>query len=67
MFLAADYNNLGDIAITTAQYNFLKKNLPDYKVVCVTPSDTIRYCKSIKRLSPENVLVTLIGGGNNGS
>lgn len=67
VFLAADYNNLGDIAITTAQVRFLQQIFPTYKIVCAKPSDTIRYCKSIKKLSTNNVLVTIIGGGNNGS
>lgn len=67
VFLAADYNNLGDIAITTAQAQFLQQKLVGYEVVCVKPSDTIKYCKSIKKISPKGVLITLIGGGNNGS
>lgn len=67
IFLAADYNNLGDIAITIAQFDFLKKLLNNYRVICIAPSDTVKYCKSIKKISKSDVLVTIIGGGNNGS
>lgn len=67
LFLSADYNNLGDIAITLSQFLFLKNQLKNYEVICVKPSDTIKYCKSIKKLSRDDVIVTIIGGGNNGS
>ena len=35
VFLAADYGNLGDVAITFAQERFLARHFPDYEIVDV--------------------------------
>ncbi len=67
IFLAADYNNLGDIAITYAQHLFLANNLPGYEIIEIPVGQTYSYMESIKKLPKENVLITLIGGGNNGT
>lgn len=68
IFFAADYNNLGDIAITIAQEKFLNECLNnEYKIIKVNVNDTYRWLHSIKKLPLENVLITLIGGGNSGS
>lgn len=41
VMLAANYNNLGNIAITKAQESFLKKILPDdYEVIVVPHNKT---------------------------
>lgn len=67
IFFAADYNNLGDIAITKAQHRFLSKVLPEHEIIDVCIKDTYGAVRKIKHLKPENVLITLIGGGNNGT
>lgn len=67
IFCAANYQNLGDIAITIAQKNFLKKVLPDREIICIPPEDTYMACRAVLQVSPQNILITLIGGGNNGS
>lgn len=68
IFLAADYNNLGDIAITVSQENFLKQCLHDkYEIVKIYESETYEWIAAIKRLSAQNVIITLVGGGNSGS
>ena len=67
IFFAADYNNLGDIAITIAQRCFLEDCLTDYEIIEVTIEDTYAAINAIKRLKLDNVIVTLIGGGNNGT
>lgn len=65
---AADYENLGDIAITEAQYKILKEMYgPDYDVVRVPVKDVDSIVNAIKKLSIDNVIVTIIGGGNSGT
>jgi len=66
VLLAADYGNLGDVAITYAQKKFLEVNLPDHKLVTLTVSETYSNLKSLKRvLSPADIITT-VGGGNMG-
>ncbi len=66
VMLAADYENLGDLAITESQILFLKDNFKDYQIHCVYVLDTIKEYKSIKKSLNKNDIFTLIGGGNNG-
>lgn len=68
VFFAADYNNLGDLAITVAQQIFLMTLIgEEYTVIKINESDTYNWIREIRKLSSENVLITLIGGGNSGS
>lgn len=64
--LAADYGNLGDIAITYAQTKFLEACLPDRTVVDFPISSTFTRLKALKRIVAEDDLVTIVGGGNMG-
>ena len=64
--LAADYGNLGDVAITYAQYNFLKSMLTDYEIVDFTISSTLRSLKSLKKICGNDDIITIVGGGNMG-
>lgn len=66
VMLAANYPNLGDLAITESQLLFLKDNFPNYKIVCVYVSDTLSEYKNIKKNLNKDDIFTLIGGGNNG-
>lgn len=66
IFLAADYGNLGDVAITYAQKKFLKENFPNHEVIEVPAAGTLRYLKSIKRQIQHQDIVTVVGGGNMG-
>ena len=50
VYLSGFYQNLGDMAITYSQEQFLKKNFPEYKIIMVPSVDTyttIRWVKSI--------------------
>lgn len=68
VMLAAKYNNLGDIAITKAQVDFLRHVLPkDYEVVTVPVNETFNCFRSMKRQVNTDSIITLIGGGNSGS
>ena len=66
--LAANYNNLGDIAITKAQTDFLRRALPaEYEIVTVPVEDTFKVFSSMKKVVNSDSIITLIGGGNTGS
>lgn len=66
-FLAADYGNIGDLAITAAQQAFLEKVVPTHHVVPIPISATRQVLRSIrKQVRPEDI-VTTVGGGNMGS
>lgn len=68
VFFAADYNNLGDLAITYAQEEFIRNSTKnEYQIIKINVSETYSWIKVIKQLPINNVLITLIGGGNNGS
>lgn len=66
IMLAADYGNIGDIAITYAQRKFLEKNLREYKIIEIPLKYFYRNYLCIKNnLNPQDV-ITIIGGGNTG-
>lgn len=67
IFLAADYGNIGDLAITFAQADFLRRHSPDREVVTIPISLTRQVMRSIRRQITQYDLVTIIGGGNMGS
>jgi len=67
VFLAADYGNIGDLAITAAQKNFLRNHFPERQLVTVPISATIQLLRSIQAQINQHDLVTIIGGGNMGS
>lgn len=64
--LAADYGNVGDLAITRAQLQFLERAFPDAVVEAIPISRSVGAIKRLRRsIGPDDVL-TLIGGGNTG-
>ncbi|MCX6399590.1 MAG: polysaccharide pyruvyl transferase family protein [Propionibacteriales bacterium] len=64
--LAADYGNLGDLAITQAQVALLEEMYPQRLVIPVPISRTTVSVKTLRsELRPDD-LVTMIGGGNTG-
>lgn len=67
IFLAADYGNIGDLAISSAQEKFIKENLTDYEVFPVPISKTRLWLDSIKKQVNSEDIITMIGGGNMGS
>lgn len=66
VFLAADYGNLGDVAITYAQEKFLREQIPDYEIIDVPISETLHSLEQIKQSITEEDIVTIVGGGNIG-
>ena len=66
IFLAADYGNLGDVAITYAQKLFLKKLYPNHEVIEVPAGKTLSFIHSISKTISHDDIVTVVGGGNMG-
>lgn len=64
--LSADYGNLGDVAITYAQKNFLQSRFKDYKIIEIPISKTYENMNSLKKVVNDNDIITIIGGGNFG-
>ena len=62
--LAADYANLGDVAITHAQAKFLKACLPGYEVLTFPCASTFIKMKALKSVCTPDDIVTIVGGGN---
>ncbi|WP_158587443.1 polysaccharide pyruvyl transferase family protein [Neobacillus notoginsengisoli] len=63
--IAADYGNLGDIAITYAQINYLKEQFPYHKIMAIYAND-VYLLKRIKSFIRSSDILTIIGGGNMG-
>jgi pyruvyl transferase EpsI len=64
--LAADYGNLGDVAITYAQTRYLKSQFPEYEVIDFPISKTFSEMKSLKKIITPRDIITIVGGGNTG-
>lgn len=64
IFLAGFYQNLGDMAISYAQKQFVQKTLSDAEIICVPSTETYQAIKTIKRYIRPSDIVTIIGGGN---
>jgi pyruvyl transferase EpsI len=64
--LAADYGNLGDVAITSAQEAFLRSCLPGHEIIDFPISSTFTRMKALKRVMTSDDIVTIVGGGNMG-
>lgn len=64
--LSADYGNLGDVAISYAQKEYLKKEFPDAEVIDFPISDTFTNYKALKSIVREGDIITIVGGGNTG-
>lgn len=65
IFLAADYGNLGDVAITYAQTEFLK-NHSDYQVFEIPISKSLEGLWFVKKNIKTGDILTTVGGGNMG-
>lgn len=65
--LAADYGNLGDVALTRALLGFAASNLPSHQP-CLLPAGRLFYeVRGMARhASPDDVIV-IVGGGNMGN
>lgn len=66
IFLAADYGNLGDVAITYAQHLFLQKTYPTYQVIEIPISQTLQGIIQLRKQIQACDIITTVGGGNTG-
>lgn len=66
VFMAADYGNYGDIAVTQSQINYLKSTLPGYDIIPYNIKDSIYYLKAVVNAIKKDDVITIIGGGNFG-
>lgn len=66
IMLAGDYGNLGDIAITEAQKQFIKRILPTHEVIPIYLRETLKMVRTIKKIIQPHDIITIIGGGNMG-
>ena len=66
IFLAADYGNLGDIALTFAQKQLLLKHFPNHYPVEVPSSISLSELKGYIQSVSKDDIVTIIAGGNMG-
>ena len=64
VFLSGFYQNLGDMAITYAQSEFLKDIYPDANIVMIPSTETYTAVKVIKKQIRDKDLITITGGGN---
>lgn len=65
IFLAADYGNLGDVAITYAQTQFLRE-FSNFEVVEIPISKSIEGIHFVKKHVQRDDIITTVGGGNLG-
>ncbi|WP_298535126.1 polysaccharide pyruvyl transferase family protein [uncultured Algibacter sp.] len=66
IFLAADYGNLGDVAITYAQHKFLNSSFSECIITEIPISKTLQGIAFVKKIIKPNDVVTTVGGGNMG-
>ena len=64
VFLAGFYANLGDLAITYAQREFLRQVYPDRDIILVPSTEIYTSMKTLKKIINKDDVITLIGGGN---
>ena len=64
IFLAADYGNLGDVAITYAQHKFLTQKFPGFLVTEIPISKTLEGIALVKKIVSNTDIITIVGGGN---
>lgn len=66
VFLACDYKNIGDAAITFAQCEVLKKTYPNHEIIEIPLRLTVSHLLAIKLVSKKTDIITIIGGGHFG-
>lgn len=67
LFLAADYGNLGDVALTYAEVQFFNKHFPEYTVVDLIIRNSVEGLQFAKAHVQKDDLISIIGGGNMGT
>ena len=66
VLLAANYGNIGDIAITIAQKKLLTDLCKDFEIVLMPSTSSFSDLKSLVKNIGKNDILTFVGGGNCG-
>jgi pyruvyl transferase EpsI len=64
--LAADYPNLGDVALTQSVFEFCRLHLPSHKIFVIPAHQTLRFLKGTALHAEADDVVVIVGGGNMG-
>jgi pyruvyl transferase EpsI len=64
--LAADYPNLGDVALTQSIFEFCRLHLPSHKIFVIPAHQTLRLLKGTALHAEADDVVVIVGGGNMG-
>ncbi|MDR0127787.1 polysaccharide pyruvyl transferase family protein [Priestia megaterium] len=64
--LAANYGNLGDVAITKAQVKFIEDLFPGHELIKIHVDELNSKLIPLRRIVNSNDIITIIGGGNMG-
>lgn len=64
--LAADYPNLGDVALTQSVFEFYRLHLPLHKIFVIPTHQTLRLLKGTALHAEADDVVVIVGGGNMG-
>lgn len=67
ILLAAKYGNLGDVAITFAQREYLERIFPNHKIYLIYSDSKFSDYRKIIYSMNKNDLITIVGGGNFGN
>lgn len=66
LLATANYNNIGDLAISESSKLFLSESFPAYSIYEIRLSDYDSYKKALKKFIKGNQVIILQGGGNLG-
>ena len=64
IFLAADYRNMGDIAITYAQKKYIENVYPENDIIEIPIKKTTSLLPYLKKVIKNKDVLTIVGGGN---
>lgn len=64
--LAADYANLGDVAITCALTRFVQRHFPTHQPYLLCAGQVFRQLRGVSRAASKEDFVAIVGGGNMG-
>jgi pyruvyl transferase EpsI len=64
--LAADYGNLGDVALTRALVRFADHHLPSHRPYLLCAGRVFRDLRGVARATDQDDVVAIVGGGNMG-
>lgn len=67
LFLAADYGNLGDVALTLAEIKFLNQHFPEFHVVEIIIRNVVEGIQFAQKYIQKEDMVSIVGGGNLGT